>query len=209
MGRVSSGLEVVAVNPLRLRRFAEALGQLAKSDRVDAGMPARVGRLAGLQGTPPQPESLRQLHDLLILQRKLSQQRTALGKLHEELERAQAGRQARVLLRALERRLAALEPLIEAMQRCGREFGATGRTRALDSGNGSGQRRQLVRRHARVGPTRGPPSGRLVGLGAVCRRQRTPAGQPPHPWRPRTSPASTVHGRYNSRPLESPNAGLL
>ena len=39
----AAGIETVLVNPLRSRRFAEALGRLAKNDRVDAGMLARFG----------------------------------------------------------------------------------------------------------------------------------------------------------------------
>ncbi|MDE0101689.1 MAG: transposase [Bryobacterales bacterium] len=38
-----SGMETVLVNPLRSRRFAEAIGRLAKTDRVDAAMPSRFG----------------------------------------------------------------------------------------------------------------------------------------------------------------------
>ena len=40
-----AGLETVLVNPLRSRRFAEAIGRLAKNDRVDAAMLARFGLL--------------------------------------------------------------------------------------------------------------------------------------------------------------------
>ena len=53
-----AGLETVLVNPLRCRRFAEALGQLAKNDRVDAAMLARFGLLDDLEATPPQPHKV-------------------------------------------------------------------------------------------------------------------------------------------------------
>ena len=39
-----AGIQTVLVNPLRSRRFAEAIGQLAKNDRVDDAMLARGGR---------------------------------------------------------------------------------------------------------------------------------------------------------------------
>lgn len=38
-----AGLAVAVVNPTRVRRFAEALGQLAKTDRIDAGVIAHYG----------------------------------------------------------------------------------------------------------------------------------------------------------------------
>ncbi len=80
-----AGLATVLVNPLRSRRFAEALGQLAKNDRVDAAMLARFGLLDDLEATPPQPRNLQQLSDLLALRRKLLEQLGALRKLCAEL----------------------------------------------------------------------------------------------------------------------------
>lgn len=82
----AAGIETVLVNPLRSRRFAEALGRLAKNDRVDAGMLARFGLLDDLAATPPRPENLRQLSDLLTLRRKLLEQLGALRKLCAELD---------------------------------------------------------------------------------------------------------------------------
>ena len=80
------------VNPLRSRRFAEAIGQSAKNDRVDAAMLARFGLLAGLDSTPPQQRNLQQLSDLLALRRKLVEQLGTLRKLCAELGPATAGR---------------------------------------------------------------------------------------------------------------------
>ena len=76
-----AGIETVLVNPLRSRRFAEALGRLAKNDRVDAGMLARFGLLDNLPETPPQAENLRQLSDLLALGRTLFDHLGAIRKL--------------------------------------------------------------------------------------------------------------------------------
>ena len=81
-----AGLETVPVNPLRSRRFAEAIGGLAKNDRVDAAMLARYGLLDGLEGTPPPSRNLVLLSDLLALRRKLVEQLAALRKLRDELD---------------------------------------------------------------------------------------------------------------------------
>ena len=80
-----AGLETVLVNPRRSRRFAEALGQLAKNDRVDAAMLARFGQLDSLVATPPQDDNLQLLSDLLAARRKLVIQLGALRKLRAEL----------------------------------------------------------------------------------------------------------------------------
>ncbi|MDE0627290.1 MAG: IS110 family transposase [Bryobacterales bacterium] len=82
----AAGIETVLVNPLRSRRFAEALGRLAKNDRVDAAMLARFGLLDDLAATPPRPDNLRQLSDFLALRRKLLDQLGALRKLCAELD---------------------------------------------------------------------------------------------------------------------------
>ncbi len=70
----------------RSRCFAEALGQCAKNDRVDAAMLARFGLLPDLESTPPAPENRKRLHDLLALRTMLIKQRGALQKLLAELE---------------------------------------------------------------------------------------------------------------------------
>ncbi len=74
------------VNPMCSRSFAEAIGRLAKNDRVDAAMLARFGRLDNLEFTPPQPRNLRLLSDLLALRRKLVEQLDAPRKLLVELD---------------------------------------------------------------------------------------------------------------------------
>ena len=68
-GLFDAGIETVLVNPLRSRRFAEAIGKLAKNDRVEAAMRARFGLLDGLEATPPQPHNLQLLSDLLALRK--------------------------------------------------------------------------------------------------------------------------------------------
>ena len=85
-GLADAGLETVLINPLRSRRFAEAIGQLAKNDRVDASMLARFGLFPDLETTPPRQGNLRLLSDLLALRRKLVEQLGALRKLCAELD---------------------------------------------------------------------------------------------------------------------------
>ena len=60
-----AGLAVAVVNPLRSRLFAEALGVLAKTDKVDARMLACQGRMAGLKATPPLPQALENLREIV------------------------------------------------------------------------------------------------------------------------------------------------
>ena len=50
---LTAGLPLVRVNPLHARRFAQAIGQRAKTDAVDARMLAQMG--AGWTCGPPRP----------------------------------------------------------------------------------------------------------------------------------------------------------
>jgi len=60
-----AGLAVAIVNPLRARLFAESLGALAKTDAVDARMLAAFGLMAQLAATPPLPEAIENLREIV------------------------------------------------------------------------------------------------------------------------------------------------
>src|SRR5580704_1551097 len=49
----NAGLPVAIVNPRRTRQFAGALGRLAKTDKIDAGVIAHFAEMAKLEGKPP------------------------------------------------------------------------------------------------------------------------------------------------------------
>ena len=53
-----AGLPVVKVNPRQAQRFAEAMGQAAKTDPLDAAMLARMGVILGLSPRPVQSETM-------------------------------------------------------------------------------------------------------------------------------------------------------
>lgn len=57
--------DFACVNPRHAREFARSLGQLAKTDRVDARMLARMGRGHELQPTPPLPPERVELAELV------------------------------------------------------------------------------------------------------------------------------------------------
>ena len=60
-----AGFKVSVVHPLRARLFAEALGTLAKTDKVDARMLAVYGAMAQLQATEPLPQTLENLREIV------------------------------------------------------------------------------------------------------------------------------------------------
>jgi transposase len=58
-------LSIAVVNPLRARLFAESLGALAKTDSVDARMLAAFDLMAQLAATPPLPETIENLCEIV------------------------------------------------------------------------------------------------------------------------------------------------
>ena len=143
-GLSDAGIETVVINPLRSRRFAEAIGKLAKNDRVDAAMLARFGLLDGLEASPPQPRNLQLLSDLLALRRKLVEQLGALRKLCAELDPEAAGCPGTTLA-AFQSDIADCDQPHAPMHRCRRRAHPPRRQHPVDPRLRSRQRRLPLR----------------------------------------------------------------
>ena len=66
-----SGLPVTIANPMHVRRFAGAAGQLAKSDKLDAQTIARFGEALKPEPTELKPKNVRLISDLLARRSQL------------------------------------------------------------------------------------------------------------------------------------------
>lgn len=73
----TAGMPIVKVNPRQARRFAQALGGLAKTDALDAAMLARMGALLSLESRPVRDATLNILKDLHLARAALVKDRTA------------------------------------------------------------------------------------------------------------------------------------
>ena len=72
-----AGVPFVKVNPRQARRFAEATGKLAKTDRLDAAILARMGALLELEARPARSGLLFELKELYVARGALVKDRTA------------------------------------------------------------------------------------------------------------------------------------
>lgn len=72
------GYSVTVVNPSRPRKFAESIGTLAKTDKVDARMLAQFARWSGHEATPPLAENLANLQEIVRSRASAIADRTAL-----------------------------------------------------------------------------------------------------------------------------------
>lgn len=102
----AAGHALVKVNPGRARRFAQAAGYGAKTDRVDAAMLARMGAVLELEATPVRSEAMHEIRELHIARLGLIKDRTACrNRLHNARNR--------IILAQLRARLRQVENQIE------------------------------------------------------------------------------------------------
>lgn len=110
-----AGFALVKVNPRQARRFAEATGRLAKTDRLDAAMLARMGALLELQARPARSPTLNDLKDLHMAREALVKNRTAAKNRAKNLTLPILKRHNAEQLRQIERQIAAIENEIMAL----------------------------------------------------------------------------------------------
>ena len=99
----------VKANPRQVRRFAEATGTLAKTDRVDAVVLARFGALLQPNVTPPRSDAVDHLAELIAARRNLVRDRTATTNRAKTLTIDLLKRQAAQRLRQIAQQLDALD----------------------------------------------------------------------------------------------------
>lgn len=101
---VEAALPVVVINPRQSRAFAKATGQLAKTDKIDAGTLAHFGE-AMCPAVRPLPDAqTRALSALLARRRQLIDMRTAEGNRQKTAERP-IEREINTHLRWLDKRI--------------------------------------------------------------------------------------------------------
>lgn len=103
------GFALVKVNPRQARRFAEATGKLAKTDRLDAAMLARMGALLELEARPARSPILNDLKDLHMARQALVKSRTAAKNRAKNLTLPILKRHNAEQLRQIERQIGAIE----------------------------------------------------------------------------------------------------
>jgi len=111
----AAGVPVAVVNPLRARLFAETIGALAKTDRLDARLLAVMAATLRPAATPPVPEQQETLHELVNARQAATAQATALGNrlgsAHGSLLKAELGQ----LLEGLRAHIGRLEAEIDRL----------------------------------------------------------------------------------------------
>jgi transposase len=111
----SKGIPFVKVNPRQARRFAEATGTQAKTDRVDAMLLARMGAALDLAPCATRSETLHELSELHVARVGLVKDRTAARNRASIAEHTVLKRQGKARLALIDKQLAEIDAVMTAM----------------------------------------------------------------------------------------------
>ena len=115
-----NGFSVAVLNPYRSRKFSDCLGQLAKTDQIDARVLALFGEALKPKATQPASKTFQYLQELMSGLEALKASRTAhknrLGSASDRVLK----RQLRLLLQSLDKRIKAVEMEIIARMKSDR-----------------------------------------------------------------------------------------
>jgi transposase len=109
---IAKGLPIVVVAPLKVRRFAQAAGQLAKTDAIDARLIARFAAALKPVARPAADASSQIIKDLVVRRRQLTSLRTTEKNRRGVMPEALKPSIDRVI-KTLDREIASLDLLIQ------------------------------------------------------------------------------------------------
>ena len=109
---LAAGLPVVVVSPLKIRRFAHAIGQLAKTDEIDARLIARFAAAVKPLARPASDANAQAIKDLVVRRRQLVALRT-MEKNRRQVMPQELKSGIDRIIKTLDRELKRLEQLIE------------------------------------------------------------------------------------------------
>ncbi len=111
----AAGFAVAIVNPYRSRKLADALGQLAKTDKIDARVLAFYGAAIGPEVTPVPAKSLAELQELVLARQAAKAGETALKNQAAAAASPVLKRLLKAQLKAQARLIAGLEAAIATL----------------------------------------------------------------------------------------------
>ena len=203
------GLEVLVVNPVRSRRFAEAKGDLAKTDRVDAAMLAAYGRaFPELASTEPKGTFLERLESMLVTRECLVDSRTSLTQVGEEVHRLDKKKLARICKR-MSKEINALNAEIKAHLLADPDMAQRYRILLSVPGIGAVNAAMLCCYMPELGYIGNRQAASLIGVAPFNRDSGKAQGARHIRGGPAPPAGRSVHGRAGCIPLEPGHGGAL
>lgn len=172
-----AGWALVRINPGRARRFAEATGALAKTDRIDAFVLAQMAAALGLAPSPVLGENLRRLKGLIADRQVLTDLQVAERNRLQSTEEPLWRKLTAARLALLERQRDGLDGEIAAL--CAADPALTARQEQLMSVPGIGRLSAIVllAEMPELGTMTGSQAASLAGLAPVANDSGSRSGK--------------------------------
>ena len=160
----------VKLNPERARRFAQATGTLAKTDRIDAMLLARMAATLQPPVRPAQTAQQAQLAELINARDGLVRDRTALKNREKNITIALLKRQCRQRLEQVERHIEALDSEIASLIAADAALARRHEILTSIAGVGTLTANQLIATMPELGSLENKQAASLAGLAPVARQ---------------------------------------
>jgi transposase len=152
-----AGFKVVVANPRQVRDFARGIGQLAKTDGIDAEVLARFGQVVQPQPRPQPSEQMEVLAELVTRRRQLADLRTQESNRLPQARHAAVRKSLEKILRTLDQQILDLDKRLR---------------QNIESDDGLRRKDEIVQSVKGVGPgTSAMLLGRLPELGRLNRQE--------------------------------------
>jgi len=160
----------VKLNPERARRFAQATGTLAKTDRIDAMLLARMAATLQPPIRPARTAQQVQMAELINARDGLVRDRTALKNREKNLTIALLKRQCRQRLEQIDRHIAALDAEIATLVATDATLARRHQILTSIAGVGTLTANQLIATMPELGSLENKQAAALAGLAPVARQ---------------------------------------
>lgn len=114
LAAVEAGLPVIVANPRTVRRYAGAIGLLAKTDKLDAGLIAQYAAVIKPEVRPFATAKTLEIKDLLLRRRQLMEMRTMEMNRQQQLG-GTLGASCKRVIKLLEKEVAAADAALDDM----------------------------------------------------------------------------------------------
>ena len=195
-------LPLVRVNPLQARRFAQAIGQRAKTDAVDARVLAQMGAALELRPTEASSPARRALEELQVARDSVVKDRTAALNRQKQVRHRLLRQQHKNRLAQLDRHLAAIDT--EIGKHLADDVVLARRTEILTSIPGVARitAAGLLIQMPELGRLDAKAVASLAGLAPVTRQSGAWAGPQLYSGRPGASAAASLHAGLGGNLLQ-------
>jgi transposase len=161
---LDAGLPVVVANPRQVRDFARGLGQLAKTDSIDAEVLAKFAQLVQPAARPQKTTQTTDLAELVHRHRQLSDLRTQESNRLSLVHHREVRKSVQKMLKMLDRQIAEIDELINRHIRSNDDFRQKDRILRSTPGIGPQTSAMLLARMPELGSLNRQEIAALAGL---------------------------------------------